>query len=188
MRQILSGITGLMAPILTFTAEEVWQSMKTQKMVNEESVFLSQFPAANEKFIDDALDNRLSGLIKIRDVVNKALELRRQDKLIGNALEAKVTLYAARTHYELLKAYESELPTLLIVSQAQLMPLSALTDALREESHTDETLPELFITVDRAEGQKCARCWNFSTTVGSFDDEPDVCKRCYGVLKQMSQT
>ncbi len=186
MKQILAGITGLMAPILTFTAEEVWQSMKTQKMVNEESVFLSPFPAADEKFIDDALDSRISGLIKIRDAVNKALELRRQDKFIGNALEAKVTLYAAQTHYELLKCYESELPTLLIVSQARLMPLSALTEALREESHTEETLPELFITVERADGQKCARCWNFSATVGSFAGEPEVCERCYHVMGQMS--
>ncbi|MBF0516888.1 MAG: isoleucine--tRNA ligase [Nitrospirae bacterium] len=188
MKQILLGVTGLMAPIISFTAEEVWQSMKTNKMINEDSVFLSAFPAADTRYIDDELDIRLRHLIRVRDVVNKALEIKRQDKLIGNALEAKVTLYAGEAQHEFLKSYESDLPTLLIVSQASLLPLNALTDALRQYAHTDDTLPELFIVVTRADGHKCGRCWNFSTTVGSFPDEPEVCGRCYDVLRQMGQT
>ncbi|MBF0458094.1 MAG: isoleucine--tRNA ligase [Nitrospirae bacterium] len=185
MKQILLGITGLMAPILSFTAEEVWQSLKKNEMVIEESVFLSAFPIADKGFIDEGLEERLRTFLKIRDVVNKALELKRQEKFIGNALEAKVTLYAGDAQYEFLKGYESDLPTLLIVSQAKLLPLNVLTDELRQQSHTEDTLPELFIVVTKAEGEKCGRCWNFSTTVGSLKDEPEVCQRCYDVLKQM---
>ncbi|MEO5359970.1 MAG: isoleucine--tRNA ligase [Nitrospirota bacterium] len=188
MKQILLAITGLMAPILSFTAEEVWQSLKNSKMLDEESIFLSLFPTADAQYINDKLDSRFSVLIKIRDVVNKALELKRQEKFIGNALEAKVTLYAGQPQYTLLKGFELELPTMLIVSQAAVMPLDVITDELRQQSHTDETLPELFIIVTRAEGEKCGRCWNFSTTVGSFHDEPEVCERCYPVLKHMGQT
>ncbi|MBF0567359.1 MAG: isoleucine--tRNA ligase [Nitrospirae bacterium] len=188
MRQILLSITGLMSPILSFTAEEVWQSLKLNKVVDEESVFLSAFPAADAQFVDDELDNRIRTFMKVRAVVNKALELKRQEKFIGNALEAKVALFAGEAQYDVLKGYEPELPTLLIVSQATLQPLSALTDELRQQSHTEDTLPELFIVVSRAGGEKCGRCWNFSATVGSFTDEPEVCDRCYHVLKQMEQT
>ncbi len=188
MKQILLSITGLMSPILSFTAEEVWQSLKLNKVVDEESVFLSAFPAADAQFVDDELDNRIRTFMKIRAVVNKALELKRQEKFIGNALEANVALFAGEAQYDVLKGYESELPTLLIVSQAALQPLSALTGELRQQSHTEDTLPELFIVVSRAGGEKCGRCWNFSTTVGSFTDEPEVCDRCYHVLRQMEQT
>ncbi|MBF0487120.1 MAG: isoleucine--tRNA ligase [Nitrospirae bacterium] len=188
MKQILLAITGLMSPILSFTAEEVWQSLKLNKVVNEESVFLSAFPAADAQFVDDELDNRIRTFMKIRAVVNKALELKRQEKFIGNALEAKVELFAGEAQYDVLQGYEPELPTLLIVSQATLQPLSALTGELREQSHSEDTLPELFIVVSRAEGEKCGRCWNFSATVGSFTDEPEVCERCYHVLKKLERT
>ncbi|KWT88145.1 isoleucine--tRNA ligase [Candidatus Magnetominusculus xianensis] len=188
MKQILLAITGLMAPILSFTAEEVWQSLKNSRMLDDESIFLSAFPVADAQYINNELDNRFRVLIKIRDVVNKALELKRQEKFIGNSLEAKVTLYADVNAYNSLKGFEPKLPTMLIVSQAALMPLDAITDELRQQSHTDDTLPELFIIVTRAEGEKCGRCWNFSTTVGSFHDEPEVCERCYPVLKHMGQT
>ncbi|MBF0555317.1 MAG: isoleucine--tRNA ligase [Nitrospirae bacterium] len=189
MKQILLGITGLMAPILSFTAEEVWQSLKLNKVVSEESVFLSKFPAVDEEYIENELNNRMlnnrmSRFIEIRDVVNKKLELKRQEKFIGNSLEAKVTIYADVNVYQLLKGFEPELPTMFIVSQVSLLQLSNHLDKIGGQTPPTD-LP---IEITRADGDKCGRCWNFSTTVGSFTDEPEVCERCYHVLKQMEQT
>ena len=165
-----------MAPVVSFTAEEIWQFMKVK---DQESVFLSDFPEVKEEFIDDELESRWQGLIEIRDLVNKALEEKRVDKLIGNSLEAKVLLYADDENSNLLKEYKDFLPTLFIVSQVELKDYSEKpTDAFE----VDE-LKGMAVKVVHADGQKCQRCWNWSETVGTFDDEPEVCGRCYNVLK-----
>ncbi|MCG6552710.1 MAG: isoleucine--tRNA ligase [Candidatus Magnetominusculus sp. LBB02] len=171
MRQVLLAITGLMAPVLSFTAEEVWQSLKRSKMVNEESVFLSAFPVADEGLIDDELGRRFDDIIEDRRLVNMALETARQNKVIGNSLEAKVTLNASEKVYERLKPYELQLPTMFIVSNVELKKDDGMDNGMEA-------------VISRADGDKCGRCWNYSTTVGSFPDEPEVCHKCYNVLKQ----
>ncbi len=174
--QILHTLTRLMAPVVSFTAEEIWQFMKVK---DQESVFLSDFPEVKEEFIDDELENRWKGLIEIRDLVNKALEEKRVEKLIGNSLEAKVLLYADGENSDLLKEYKDFLPTLFIVSQVELKDYSEKT---ADAFEVDE-LKGVAVKVVHADGQKCQRCWNWSETVGTFDDEPEVCDRCYKVLK-----
>jgi len=174
--QILHTLTRLMAPVVSFTAEEIWQFMKVK---DQESVFLSDFPEVKEEFIDDELENRWKGLIEIRDLVNKALEEKRVEKLIGNSLEAKVLLYADGENSDLLKEYKDFLPTLFIVSQVELKDYSERT----ADAFEVEELKGVAVKVVHADGQKCQRCWNWSETVGTFDDEPEVCDRCYKVLK-----
>ncbi len=201
MKKILTAMAGLMAPILSFIAEEIWQYMKTesrgrkvplgqrpftgQKSEDAESIFLSEFPVVNNNYLDEKLENKWNELKKIRDVVNKALELKRKDKFIGNSLEARVLIFADDTHYELLNEYRGFLPTLFIVSQASLKSSEEFTRLSEEEKNAvyeDEELKGIHVIVAKAEGEKCERCWNFSTKVGTFSDEPSVCERCYEAL------
>lgn len=176
IKEILITITKLMAPVLSFTSEEIWQFMS---FTDEESVFLSNFPVVREEFVDLELEKRWQGLIDVRDLVNKALEEKRAQKVIGNSLEAKVVLYAQGERAQLLNQYRDFLPALFIVSSVELSQYSERP----EDALTSEEISDLAVVVQRAEGKKCQRCWNWSETVGSFDDEPEVCSRCYQVLK-----
>ena len=178
MHRILDTMTRLMAPVISFTAEEVWQFMPGDK---PESVFLSDFPAVDGRFIDEELDERWKGLIEVRDVVNKAIELKRAEKAIGNSLEAKLGIFADEARLALLRAYEDFLPSLFIVSQAHT---GGYADA-PEGAYRDEETPGLAVVVEHADGAKCLRCWNWSVTVGNFADAQEVCQRCYHVLKSL---
>ncbi len=171
---ILSSMTRLIAPVLSFTAEEIWMHMPGKK---EESVFLSPFPEPNTKFIDKDLEERWQKLIAVRDEVNKALEIKRKDKLIGNSLEAKVIIYPPEDYLELLTSYEDFLPYLFIVSQVELR-----RDRSEKAGFMSEEIKDLSIDVLRAEGNRCERCWNWSPSVGRFSDHPLICERCYKVL------
>ncbi|WP_460180537.1 isoleucine--tRNA ligase [Thermodesulfovibrio sp. TK110] len=162
---IAESLIKLIAPILSFTAEEAWQHLPFRKT---ESVFLEKMPEVLENFIDEELQLRWEKLIEIRDEVNKALEIKRQEKFIGNSLEAKVVLSVNENLKSFLEPYYDFLPTLFIVSQVQL--------------NLDSQGSEFTVTIEKAEGAKCQRCWNYSTMVGKLEI-PDVCPRCYHVLK-----
>lgn len=173
--QILTVMTRLMAPILSFTAEEIWSFMPGEK---EESVFLSDFPLPDERYMKSDLEVRWARLIAVRDEVNKALEIKRQEKFIGNSLEAKVKVFLTGEDYKLLTQYRDFLPTLFIVSAVDIFDSGPV-----EKAYRSEEIPDLFISIEHAPGRKCERCWNWSESVGSFMDAPDVCHRCYRVMK-----
>jgi isoleucyl-tRNA synthetase len=173
LNEILMTMTRLMAPVLSFTAEEVWQFVREKPA---ESVFLASFPEAKREFMDPGLEEKWERLIAIRDEINKALELKRRERFIGNSLEAKVTIHSRPEDRSLLEGYADFLPTLLIVSQARMGPEG-------EEAFRSEEVEGLSITVERAEGEKCPRCWTWSTAVGSFEDEPELCERCHGNIR-----
>ncbi|MBF0344747.1 MAG: isoleucine--tRNA ligase [Nitrospirae bacterium] len=176
MKRVLTTLTGLMAPILSFTAEEVWQNLRDR---TQSSIFLTEFPVPEQGFVDDELDKRWVDLIEVRDIVNKALEIKRQERFIGNSLEAKVLLYCEGPYLSLMNDYKVFLPTLFIVSHVEIHVYSQLSDERRLEIHKVDNLA---VDVVKADGQKCQRCWNISETVGSFTNEPEVCNRCYDVL------
>jgi len=201
---ILISLTKMMAPILSFSAEEIWKYIKRQEVRDKrqetnppsppftkggmggflgESVFLSDFPSVESEFIDKKLEERWKMLLKIRNEVNKALEIRRQEKFIGNSLEAKVILYVNESNYKFLEGYKTFLPTLFIVSSVEVLKDSSIVEsAHHEEIYKNPAIKGLSISVQRAEGKKCERCWNWSESVGNYKDYPDVCERCYGVL------
>ncbi len=174
--RILKTLTQLMAPVLSFTAEEVWQHLPGQK---EESIFLSDFPEVEDRFEDKELEARWTRLIEVREVVNKALEIKRVERLIGNSLEAKVTVYAAGERFEILNSYRDFLPTLFIVSQADVKEYKELPEGVI----TDEELPEVAVMVEHADGEKCPRCWNWSPAV----TKQNLCDRCYKVLQEIGK-
>ncbi|MEW6163173.1 MAG: isoleucine--tRNA ligase [Nitrospirota bacterium] len=177
--QILSTMTRLMAPVLSFTAEEVWQSMRLDKGGNrggEESVFLASFPEVDEKYYDQELEKKWDDLFVLRNEVNKALEIKRAEKFLGNSLEAKVILYPPERYNALLSEYRDFLPTFFIISVVEI------TDIRPDVSYKSREIEGLEIKVERAPGAKCQRCWNWSKTVGRFKETPEICERCYKVI------
>lgn len=179
LQNILSSMTRLIAPILSFTADEIWGFMKQRQA---ESVFLSEFPAPDERFIDLSLEQKWEKIIAIRDNVNKALEIKRQERFIGNSLEAKVVLYLADEHLGLLSQYRDFLPAMLIVSDTELKRKDSGQEI--EGAYNSAELPGISVSVQKAEGNKCERCWNWSASVSSFEDAPELCGRCYNILKK----
>jgi isoleucyl-tRNA synthetase len=168
----------LLAPIMTFTSEEVWQYLPNVE-ARPDSVHLALFPTAA-----DILGGQVAGqhesqqrdwqsLRGVRDEVLKALEEARNNKLIGGGLEAQVHLTASDPVYGLLKRYDGQLRYLFIVSSVSVTqgPGNG-TGSVRVE-------------VKKADGQKCERCWNYSTRVGEDKNYPTVCERCGAVLKEI---
>ncbi|MBO5252938.1 MAG: isoleucine--tRNA ligase [Clostridia bacterium] len=175
---ILDAMTRLLAPILAFTTDEIWQSMPHCSDSDPRHVVYNEMPklvsemtgeAASEEFIA-----QWDKIHEIRDVVKKALENARAEKQIGASLDAKVTLFCTGEMYDFLKSVEAELSTVFIVSQTAIVNGEGGT-------HTDETLG-LSVLVEKAEGEKCMRCWAYSSTVGSDPNHPELCERCAKAL------
>jgi isoleucyl-tRNA synthetase len=184
--ETLSVLVRLMAPVLSFTAEEVWKhsllhkkqmtQMVQSKSEIHASVFLSDFPEVDEQFVDDILEERWKDLLKIRDEVNKALELKRAEKYIGNSLEAKVLVTAPQALRKLLNDYGDFLQTFFIVSEVEL------TDSISDGAYRSTEIEGLAVTVEKASGSKCQRCWNWCRSVGTFKETPEICKRCNNAI------
>ena len=176
MYYIISGLTRLMAPLLAFTAEEIWQAMPHRAADVKESVFLNDMPTFDEALTFPEIAAHYEELFASREHVMKALELARAEKRIGKSLDAKVTVYATDAAYKLLSDFEAELPTLFIVSQVALVNAAA-----PEGTVTEEGAP-FGVVVEAAEGEKCDRCWNY--TVNAYHDGEDgcLCPRCKAVL------
>ncbi len=179
--EALVGLTKLMAPILTFTAEEIWKMLPeaARRHAEQPSVHLASFPKADPRWADQQLAQRWERLLAVRSVVQGALEQQRRAKVIGSSLEAQVLLSAEPKLHELLRQYESELPALFIVSQVKL----GRVEKVATEGHAASD-PSLGIEVDikRAEGTKCERCWNYRSSVGASAPHPTLCDRCVGAL------
>jgi len=137
------------------------------------SVHVAEFPIALSAEREAGLLERWARLFEMRDGVLRALEEARTAKLIGSSLEAHVRLEAKRATYELLGHYREELRYVFIVSQVSL---TLLEDGASEE---------LRVVVERASGQKCERCWNYSTFVGEFTRYPTACERCVEALAEI---
>ena len=173
---IFSALARLMAPILTFTAEEAWRHAPG---VKAESVHLERFPEVPREWLDDTLAREWGRLLEVRREVTKALETARAQGLIGSGLEARLRVAAAPEDLpELLRAKRALLPTLFIVSQVELG--GARTSAAVQ--YESQEIPGLVIGVDKALGRKCQRCWTWSERVGEHRAHPGLCERCVPVV------
>lgn len=170
---ILDAMVRMLAPVLSFTAEEIWRYMPHSAGNDTQSVHLASWPVADDRYIDSALMEKWDKLIEVRDEVLKALETARSQKLIGQSLEAGVDIYADGQWYDFLKSEESRLSEIFITSQAAVKNGSA-----PEEAVSAETIDGLRIHVHKASGQKCERCWVYSDTIGSNPEHPTICERC----------
>jgi isoleucyl-tRNA synthetase len=176
MARILSTLVRLMAPVLSFTADEVWGYMPEVKQVP--SVFLASFPRAEERYIDDGLEARWEKLQAVRGEAAKVLEALRKDKKIGHSLDAAVTLYAEPALYDFLKGYENDLPFIFIASQVAVAPEADAPAGV----FTSDAVKGLRIDAAPAKGQKCGRCWMYQESVGTVAEHPQICSRCAGNL------
>ncbi|MFC2158726.1 isoleucine--tRNA ligase [Acidobacteriota bacterium] len=165
---LLEGTLILMAPVLPFTTEEAWEAMPDYKG-KEESIHLKLFPLFDGEWLDETTFSEWEKLEGVRDKVLKELELAREEKRIGNSLEARVILDASDDEKEFLLRFEPELASLFIVSSVEIRAKSG---------------GELSVVVETAPGGKCERCWNISTYVGSNPEYAEFCDRCEQVLKE----
>src|SRR5437762_2587808 len=173
---VLLALVRLMAPILTFTAEEAWRYVPG---AHGESVHLERFPEVPLSWLDDRLKAAWDRLLEVRREVSKALEAARARKLIGSGLEASVRIASAPEDIPTLLAAKRELlQTLFIVSRVELR--GAANGAVVYES---QEIPGLVVVVDHAPGKKCERCWTWSERVGDDAQHPALCERCVPVVR-----
>ncbi|MGB9284911.1 MAG: class I tRNA ligase family protein, partial [Candidatus Sulfotelmatobacter sp.] len=172
--RIGEALVRLLAPIMTFTSEEVWQYMPKVKN-REASVHLALFRSSHDFASqgDTKSDEECTTLRAVRDEVLKALEEARNSKLIGTGLEAQVTVTASDPAYAVLARHSDQLRYLFIVSAVNLVQGSG------------NGTSGVHVEVKKADGLKCERCWNYSTHVGEDKTYPTVCERCSAVLKEL---
>ncbi len=176
---ILDAMTRMMAPILPFTAEEVWAHMPAQSD-KAASIHLTLLPSVRPEYQDPELARRWETMLAVRGEVAKALEAARAEKQIGHSLDASVTLAASGEIFTVLQQYADQLRDILIVSQAKLVEGADLEGAY---PHTE--LAGLAVAVAPTDSAKCDRCWVRDPSVGADGDHPTVCRRCLDKLEQM---
>jgi isoleucyl-tRNA synthetase len=169
--RILRDTLLLLAPIVPFTAEEAWEALPDFQG-KEDSVHLGDFPRLSEAVCPADIYRDIEELFAVREDVLKELEKAREEKVLGNSLEAGVRLSAPEDRRTLLSRYEGDLASLFIVSSVAL------------EYHPG---PDLSVTVEKAPGKKCGRCWTVSTEVGQSASHPDLCRRCEGVVRGLGR-
>jgi isoleucyl-tRNA synthetase len=178
MYLMADGLTRLMAPILSFTADELWRFLPGKR---PESVHVSVFPSSADlaRFQDADLVNRWTQLVDVREQVLAEIEPLRKNKQIGSSLQAKVVLSATPAQLALLERYLRELPMLFIVSDVELRPAPTDVEA------SGEARPR--VTIERAGGVKCERCWRYVPAVSSDPQWAGLCSRCQDALSRGDQ-
>ncbi len=173
--EVLVSLTKLVSPILPHTADEVWAYIPG---VSEESVQLTDMPEVQEIADAKLLKKKWDAFMLLRDDVLKALELARNEKIIGKSLNASIILYPTQEMKELLESVEENLKQLFIVSGFEL---AGTMDQAPAEAQKFE---HAAVVVKQAEGETCERCWVVSPTVGQDSEHPTLCTRCAEVVKE----
>ena len=174
---ILNAMTRLLAPILAFTAEEIWRYIPHNCSEEVGSVLFNSMP---EKLALNVTNDFIDSWDKIGEIridVQKALELARKDKVIGSSLEAKVTLHCTDELYDFVLSVKDDLKDVFIVSQVDL-------EKNNSGNYVAENVKGLSVTISRANGKKCERCWSFSDTVGKNSNNENICSRCADILNK----
>jgi isoleucyl-tRNA synthetase len=182
MFRVLEALILALAPIYSFTCDEIWQYLPRDEN-RPSSVHLAYF-VSSDRLVEGLSPETLKQLanwdrlISVRAAVLKVLEVARKDKFIGTSLEAKVKLTSKAEIADLIGQYREFLPALFIVSQVET------TDQIGSETYFLEA-ENLKVAVVRADGEKCERCWNYSVDVGKDSQFPSVCPRCAGILREI---
>jgi isoleucyl-tRNA synthetase len=165
--QIADSLCRLLAPVLAFTADEAWENLPRREAV---SVHAAEFPSTDGVSADGSIFERWDRLFEIRDEVLKALEDARTGKTIGSSLDAKAVVTADKETTLFLADYFTQLRYIFITSQVEV--------------HEGEGFS---VRIEKADGTKCERCWNYSTRVGEFERYPTVCERCITALNEIEK-
>ena len=180
MTEILVTLTKMIAPILSFTAEEIWETLP-EVLKDKESVLLTDWYKENDEYLNPEIENKWVEIIKVRKEANKSLEKARQgkDRIIGNSLDAKVMLHSTDAEIQkFLVENREKLELALIVSEVEIV------ENIDETFTKGEEATDLYIKVLHAEGEKCERCWKYSKEIGKDPEHPTLCPRCASVLKK----
>jgi len=171
MYELLTGMARLMAPVLSFTAEEVWRYLPGD---HGDSVHLSTFPDLSAISFSEERAQKWEQIGILKGEVSKALELKRQEKIIGHSLDASVRIVLPDSMKSILEAERENLKFIFIVSRAEMV------DALDGDPdvYVSELVSGLRIAVESAPGKKCERCWNYFDESESVADHPSICGRC----------
>jgi len=176
MQEILMTLVKLMAPILSFTAEDILKHMKSKpqtsnfqinpnsELPTSNSVFLLEMPKPDKNFLDENLEAKWEVIWGVRERVYRELEKKRAAKEIGGGIEAQVEIFSEGNELEILRSIEKILPMVFIVAKVIL-----------SEGKGDPI-------VSHSTGKKCVRCWIWSETVGSHKEHPELCERCGRVV------
>lgn len=175
--EIVTTLLKLMAPVLSFTAEEAWWYLPGRP---GESIHLEDFPDENPAFRDAALNDRWQKILALRSDVSRALEAARQTKIIGHPLDAKVSIALPESMQQMLDGNEELLRSVFIVSQVELRSAADLSGGTEGVE-----VPGARIEVSNASGEKCERCWVHSESVGTFEDHATLCDRCHDIMGQL---
>ncbi len=176
---ILDAMVRLMAPVLSFTAEEIWGFMPPIAD-RDVSVHETSLPEVDRTLLDPDLCGRWDQILDVRTEVTKALETARTQKIIGHPLDAAVTLAVGPGLYEQLATYADDLRSIFIVSAATLVP----ADEARADFEST-SLSGLAVRVEAARGEKCQRCWVHDPDVGTSNLHPGICPRCETALAEI---
>jgi len=176
--KISDALCRLLSPILVFTSDEAWENLPGQTV---DSVHIAEFPRRNAGSLPAGENDTQAGSLRsdwerifaIRDEVLKALEDARTAKQIGSSLEAKVILTTDKDTTHFLLDYYTDLRYIFIVSQVEV--------------HEGERNADTLVRIEKADGGKCERCWNYSTRVGEFEKYPTVCERCFDALNELEK-
>jgi isoleucyl-tRNA synthetase len=162
IHQILVSLTAIMAPIASFLAEEVYSYLPEK---SKDSALLLDFPSINKQWTNASIAQDFERLLAIREIASKELEEKRKNKDIGASLEAQLKITAAGQDLQLLEKYKDWLKEFFIVSAVEVSSGS-----------------ELRVTSERANGEKCPRCWHYDPMTGKNPKVPDVCPKCVEAL------
>jgi isoleucyl-tRNA synthetase len=181
LSRLAMDLSRLMAPVLSFTAEEVWQELEAlhgRERMSDSSVHAQNFPDPLDVTGDEALLGRWERLIDLRDEISKALEIARAEKRIGTSLAAKLRIDAPEDTRAFLESFGPELRFLLITSGVEF-------GATGDGAFRSERIPGFAVEVLAADGTKCERCWNYTTDVGGDADHPGICARCSEAVQEI---
>ncbi len=171
--RILDALTLMLAPMIAFTADEIWQFMPHDSSRDSENVMFNSYPEKLALNIDDSFMADWDHLHAIRDDIKKEIENARKEKIIGASLDSKVTLYATGAAYDILDKFRDRLAAILIASDVEL---------INGEGGNYKGEEGIGVTVEHASGCKCERCWTYSPSVGSNPDYADLCARCAAII------
>ena len=168
MYLILDSLTRMLTPILAYTADEIWRYLPHRAADDAENVLYNSMPSTVAIDVDEDFIAAWDRIHELRDTVKKSLEVVIKEKVVKSSLETCVTLKASGEEYDFIEKVLPELKSVFIVSEVKL----------------EKADGELEVEVTKAEGEKCERCWAYSTTVGSDAEHPTLCARCAAILGQ----
>ncbi len=172
---ILKNLLVIMAPVISFTAEESWSSISPWQG-KPESVFLESFPETLPVPEEIAVREKFEKILKIREDISRALEIGRKNKVIGHSLDAVVSIETDGEKRSFIADNLNLLRDVLIVSRVEVVG-KANEGAIRGEEN-----PDILISFSKSPAQKCERCWKYEETVGKYDDHPSICERCRNAI------